>query len=201
MHAFYSGQFVLPLPEGHRFPIGEYALLRARLVAELPGVAMQEAPRASDGELALAHSPDYIDALTRGSISGPAMREIAFPWSLAMVERSRRSVGASIAAARQAMTHGIAASWRHTSRLRWQRQWLLRVQRRGSGGPPGTGRMERHAIAPAPALGQGAMGKFNRSARADAQLAKRAGHCPGPSLKPLHARSGVLPGGRRPAPR
>jgi acetoin utilization deacetylase AcuC-like enzyme len=110
MLAFYSGQFVLPLPEGHRFPMGRYALLRQRLEAGLPQVAMQEAPRASDGELALAHSPAYINAISTGSISAAAMREIGFPWSAAMVERSRRSVGATIAAVRHALQHGIAAN-------------------------------------------------------------------------------------------
>jgi acetoin utilization deacetylase AcuC-like enzyme len=110
MLAFYSGQFVLPLPEGHRFPMGKYALLRQRLEAELPRIGMQEAPRASDGELALAHSPAYINAISTGSISAAAMREIGFPWSPAMAERSRRSVGATIAAVRHALQHGIAAN-------------------------------------------------------------------------------------------
>ena len=111
MHAFYSGQFVLPLPEGHRFPMAKYAMLRHRLALELPGVAMLEAPRASDGELALAHTPAYIDAIQNGTLSGPAMREIGFPWSPAMVERSRRSVGASVAAVRRALQgEGVAAN-------------------------------------------------------------------------------------------
>ena len=90
--------------------MGKYALLRQRLEVELPGVDMQEAPRASDGELALAHSPAYIDAISTGSISATAMREIGFPWSPAMVERSRRSVGATVAAVRHALQHGIAAN-------------------------------------------------------------------------------------------
>lgn len=110
MKAFYSGQFVLPLPEGHRFPMVKYALLRDRLLAELPPITQLEAPRATDGELALAHTPAYIDAIASGTISPPAMREIGFPWTLAMVERSRRSVGATIAAMRAAFGQGIAAN-------------------------------------------------------------------------------------------
>ncbi len=111
MNAFYSGQFVLPLPEGHRFPMAKYAMLHERLAAELPLVCLHEAPRASNGELALAHEPGYISAIQDGSISPQAMREIGFPWSDAMVERSRRSVGATIAAARLALTGaGVAAN-------------------------------------------------------------------------------------------
>ena len=100
LQAFYADQFVLPLPEGHRFPMRKYALLRDWLTQALPQVQLQVAPATTDGQLALCHTPDYIHAIASGSISPGAMREIGFPWSLAMVERSRRSVGASIEAAR-----------------------------------------------------------------------------------------------------
>lgn len=110
MKAYYSDHFVLPLPQGHRFPMAKYSLLRDRVARELPLVSQLEAPRASDGELALAHTPAYIDAITSGSVGPAAMREIGFPWSKAMVERSRRSAGATVAAARMAMGEGLAAN-------------------------------------------------------------------------------------------
>ena len=100
MQSFYADQFVLPLPQGHRFPKGKYALLRDWLTQALPQVQLQVAPAATDGQLALCHTPDYIQAITSGSILPSVMREIGFPWSLAMAERARRSVGASIEAAR-----------------------------------------------------------------------------------------------------
>lgn len=103
MHAYYADQFVLPLPEGHRFPMAKYRLLRDAVAAHLPGVALQVAPPASDSELALAHAPGYIDAIATGTLPAPAQREIGFPWSPAMAERARRSVGATIAACRVAM--------------------------------------------------------------------------------------------------
>ena len=111
MEIFYSGQFVLPLPEGHRFPMAKYALLRDRLAQELPALRLLESPRASDGELALAHAPAYVQAIAQGTVAPALMREIGFPWSEAMVERSRRSVGATIAAARAALAGaGLAAN-------------------------------------------------------------------------------------------
>lgn len=103
MLAFYADQFVLPLPAGHRFPMAKYAMLRERLVRELPEVRMQAAPAASDGELALAHAPHYIEAIRSGSLPAAAQREIGFPWSPQMVERARRSAGATVAAARAAL--------------------------------------------------------------------------------------------------
>jgi acetoin utilization deacetylase AcuC-like enzyme len=103
MLAFYADHFVLPLPEGHRFPMAKYQRLRDRVATELPAVQMAEAPSANDGELALVHTPAYIQAVAEGTLEGPAMREIGFPWSVEMVERSRRSAGATIAAARVAL--------------------------------------------------------------------------------------------------
>ena len=88
--------------------MAKYALLRGRVSQELPGITLAQAPAASDGELALAHSPAYIDAIAHGTLAAAAQREIGFPWSPAMVERARRSVGATVAAARLALGSGAA---------------------------------------------------------------------------------------------
>jgi acetoin utilization deacetylase AcuC-like enzyme len=109
MQAFYSDHFVLPLPDGHRFPVAKYRLLRERL-QDLAGLALHEAPAATEGELALAHAPAYIAAVLEGNLSAAAQREIGFPWSAAMAERSLRSVGATIAAARAALAEGVAGN-------------------------------------------------------------------------------------------
>ena len=95
--------------------MAKYKLLRDRVVVELPAIQMEQAPTASDGELALAHSPTYIGAITHGTLPSAAQREIGFPWSLAMAERARRSVGATVAAARVALGiskrgQGVAAN-------------------------------------------------------------------------------------------
>jgi acetoin utilization deacetylase AcuC-like enzyme len=108
--AFYSDRFVLPLPDGHRFPMAKYRLLRERIAAELSGVALAEPPPASDGVLALAHTPDWIERLSLGRLTALEQRAIGFPWSEAMVERSRRSVGATIAACRAAIDDGASAN-------------------------------------------------------------------------------------------
>jgi acetoin utilization deacetylase AcuC-like enzyme len=110
VQAFYADNFVLPLPPGHRFPMDKYALLRDRVVHELPQVRMAQAPAASDGELALVHTPAYIETITQGTLAAAAQREIGFPWSPAMAERARRSAGATVAAARLAL--GLAVGSR-----------------------------------------------------------------------------------------
>lgn len=110
MWAYTSDRFVLPLPPGHRFPMSKYRLLRDKVAAESPGIRLDEAPEATEGELALAHDPNYITAVLEGTLSAAQQREIGFPWSPWMVERARRSVGASIAAARRALDDGVSAN-------------------------------------------------------------------------------------------
>jgi len=118
--AFYSDTFVLPLPEHHRFPMAKYRLLRERLVDEgvLDRRDLHVPEPATWDELRLVHDPEYVDAVATGTLPADAQRRIGFPWSPMMVERSRRSVGATIAAARDVMCrsaaslalHGVAAN-------------------------------------------------------------------------------------------
>ncbi|MDP1568704.1 MAG: histone deacetylase [Vicinamibacterales bacterium] len=112
MKAYYSDHFVLPLPDGHKFPMAKYARLRARLLAD--GIVaegdLHEAPAATWQDLELAHTPAYVAAVAGGTLPREVERRIGFPWSPQMVERSRRSVGATIAAAISALEDGVAAN-------------------------------------------------------------------------------------------
>ncbi|MDB5825598.1 MAG: histone deacetylase [Herminiimonas sp.] len=110
LKAFYSDHFVLPLPAGHRFPMQKYRLVREGAMAAEPALDLCEAPRCSDGELALAHHPSWIGAVTRGELTAAQQRQIGFPWSDRMAERSRRSVGATVACCRAALADGVAVN-------------------------------------------------------------------------------------------
>jgi acetoin utilization deacetylase AcuC-like enzyme len=109
MQAFHSDRHLLPLPPGHRFPRSKYRLLREK-VAAFADLATSEAAAASDAELVRVHDPAYVSAVTSGTLEPAAQRAIGFPWSEEMVERSRRSVGATVAAARAALLEGVAAN-------------------------------------------------------------------------------------------
>lgn len=109
MKAFYTDHFVLPLPAGHRFPMSKYRLTRER-VQSFEGITLTEAPAATDTEILLAHDPVYLQRVITGTLSPQAQREIGFPWSPEMVERSRRSVGATIAAAQMALGEGVSVN-------------------------------------------------------------------------------------------
>jgi len=109
LKAFYTDHFVLPLPAGHRFPMEKYSRLRD-LVSSLKMVELAEAPAASDTQILYAHDPSYLVNIIEGRLSSKEQREIGFPWSEKMVERSRRSAGATIAAAKTALEEGIAVN-------------------------------------------------------------------------------------------
>ena len=101
-----SNAFVLPLPSGHRFPMAKYARLAER-VTRLAGPLMHVPDAATDAELLRVHDAGYVDAVSRGTLDERALRRIGFPWSPAMVERSRRSAGATHAAGRSARARGV----------------------------------------------------------------------------------------------
>jgi len=112
MDVFYHDLFTFPLPEGHRFPIQKYVLLRKRVVEE--GVVREEDLQlpdpASDDQLLLVHDAAYLEKLENGNLSRREIRRMGFPWSPGLVERSRRSVGSTIAACRSAMTEGVSVN-------------------------------------------------------------------------------------------
>ena len=109
MKAFYADHYVLPLPTGHRFPMEKYKKLRD-LVSQLDGVQLENAPTATDTQILYAHDASYLIKVLQGSLSPQEQQEIGFPWSPQMVERSRRSAGATLAASKTALKEGIAAN-------------------------------------------------------------------------------------------
>lgn len=112
MHLFHCDHFALPLPQGHRFPMAKYALLRDRVVKaglDRNGNLRVPAP-ATDEELETVHDAVYVHRVASGSLSAQEIRRIGFPWSPGLVERSRRSVGGTLEAARAAAEEGIAVN-------------------------------------------------------------------------------------------
>lgn len=112
MRAFVTDGFPLPLPPGHRFPIAKYALLRERATADgilaPPGLRVPDP--APDDVLAFAHAPEYVRCVATGTMTAAEQRRVGLPWSAALAERARRSVGATIAACAAALDDGVAVT-------------------------------------------------------------------------------------------
>jgi acetoin utilization deacetylase AcuC-like enzyme len=112
MKVFYSDHFVLPLPEGHRFPMVKYSMLRERVARDgICGPGELLTPHAvTDQEILRAHAPAYLKRVTSGTLTEKEVRRIGFPWSERMVERSHRASGGTLGACLAALDDGFAAN-------------------------------------------------------------------------------------------
>jgi acetoin utilization deacetylase AcuC-like enzyme len=112
MRLFYTDHFELPLPDGHRFPMAKYRMLRDQVVADPVHQhdVLMIPPAATIEQLCLAHDPEYVEKVVQGRLSQAEIKRIGFPWSEKMVERSRRSSGATLAAAESALVDQVAVN-------------------------------------------------------------------------------------------
>lgn len=110
MKVWYTDHFVLPLPPEHRFPMQKYALLRQRVADAGLASALLVPTAATDEQLGQAHVAEYVRRVQNGELTPAEVRRIGFPWSPAMVERSRRSSGATIEACRAALREGVGVN-------------------------------------------------------------------------------------------
>lgn len=110
MHFWSPASFPVPLPDGHRFPIAKYALLRdAVLAAGIADAAhVHEPAPLSREDVLLTHDAAYLDRLERGTMPAAEQRRLGFPWSEALVARSLRAAGGTRDAADAALTDGVA---------------------------------------------------------------------------------------------
>ena len=110
MKIFYTDTFSISLPDKHSFPITKYSLLRRRIID-----SNQFSPQdlclphaATDVEITRAHDSVYLARLQNGQLTAQEIRRIGLPWSSELVERARRSVGATIDACSAALDAGVA---------------------------------------------------------------------------------------------
>jgi acetoin utilization deacetylase AcuC-like enzyme len=112
MRVFYSDTYSVRLPEGHRFPMAKYRLLREAVQAAglvLDG-DLRLAQPATDEEILRAHDRGYLERLVAGRLTVKEIRRIGLPWSPELVTRARHAVGGTIAACRAALEDGLAVN-------------------------------------------------------------------------------------------
>lgn len=109
MRLFYCDHFEIPLPDGHKFPIGKYRLLRERIIED--GFwRLEPAQPAPVETIKLAHDAEYVDQFVNGTLAANAMRRIGFPWSEGLVTRTLASAGGTLAATRDAIDGGFGGT-------------------------------------------------------------------------------------------
>jgi len=106
---FSTDQYQLTLPQGHKFPVLKYGMLRQTIEKE--GLfQLTSAPLATAETVALAHDPNYVRDFSAGALAPAAMRRIGLPWSDALVNRAFASVGGTISASLAALQQGWGAT-------------------------------------------------------------------------------------------
>jgi acetoin utilization deacetylase AcuC-like enzyme len=110
MRVFSHDPTTFPLPQGHRFPLAKYRLLRERLVADGLVAAADVAFPGPLGwtELGCVHDAGLLHRIRTGALGERERRALGLPWSPQLVERGRRSVAGTLGAAQDALSHGVA---------------------------------------------------------------------------------------------
>jgi acetoin utilization deacetylase AcuC-like enzyme len=95
----------------HVFPIEKYARARERLLAEGDTTPedWREAPLATREELALVHTPEYLDDFFACRMT-PRTAASEFPLTPEIVRGFTRMAGGTIVASREALTRGLAVN-------------------------------------------------------------------------------------------
>ena len=104
--------YTVPLPPGHRFPMGKFGRIKEVLVADgvVSAEALHRPEPASRAALELAHEPAYVAAVFGLALDADPERRLAGALSDALLRRSRAAVGGTVLAARLALEHGLACN-------------------------------------------------------------------------------------------
>ena len=109
LHLFYTDHYHFPLPQGHKFPLEKYRLLREALSSDARFV-LHPAPFVTQRDLLRVHDPAYVAGFLEGTLERSFTRRIGFPWSTELVERTLASAGATLAATSMALETGFGGT-------------------------------------------------------------------------------------------
>jgi acetoin utilization deacetylase AcuC-like enzyme len=105
----FSDRYLYSLPEGHRFPIAKYSLVKEQLLHR--GIITPEQlydPGLCAPELILGvHTRDYWKKLSELSLTPKELRMIGLPLTELSVQRARNSVAGTVASTVRALGQGL----------------------------------------------------------------------------------------------
>ncbi|MCU1294391.1 MAG: histone deacetylase superfamily [Bryobacterales bacterium] len=106
---YFCDHHALPLPEGHKFPLKKYRMVR-QLLHRDGRFQLREAPLATEQDLRRVHAEVYIQGFLQGTLDRAVLRRIGFPWSEGLVKRTLASTGGTLAATRTALETGFSGT-------------------------------------------------------------------------------------------
>lgn len=110
LHLWSSARYAIPLPDGHRFPMAKYALLREGVLADglVRPEHLHDPERADRNDVLRVHTAEYVAHIEQGTLPPLEQRRIGLPWSELFVERAFRVVQGTIEASEAALEHGVS---------------------------------------------------------------------------------------------
>src|SRR5689334_12186615 len=104
----YSDDYYLPIG-AHVFPAEKYRMVHERLLATgLAEAGDFHSPQpATDNDILLVHTPDYVHKLKTGTLSGDEELQLEVPYSPELVRAFWLAAGGSILAAEYALQNGV----------------------------------------------------------------------------------------------
>lgn len=102
--------YILPLPEGHRFPMMKYEMIPEQLIHEglISSSNLFSPGKISEDIIVQTHCPTYWEHLRDLRLSPAEIRRSGFPLSARLVEREIRIAQGTINGCLYALEHGIA---------------------------------------------------------------------------------------------
>lgn len=97
-----------PLPEGHKFPMVKYDLIKQRITIEpfADKIEFISPDIIEDKHILRCHTPAYLDRLNSQNLDKREIRKMGFPQSPLLIEREKRIMEGTRRAAELALTAG-----------------------------------------------------------------------------------------------
>jgi acetoin utilization deacetylase AcuC-like enzyme len=108
----YHPDYVVSLPDEHRFPMAKFRLLYEMILRENIAQEKQffQPQKPHPSIIELVHERSYIENYLQGTLDYKAQRKIGLPWSKELVNRTCIAVGGTILTAKLALKHGLACN-------------------------------------------------------------------------------------------
>ncbi len=104
--------YVVPMPDGHPFPMSKYGAIREILLARqlVTPEQLLEPALVARAALEAVHTPQYLAKLETGTLTPAEQRRIGVPWSERLWRRAQLAAQGTLDAAERALLDGISGN-------------------------------------------------------------------------------------------